>query len=199
VRWSISPFFPIKRKNLKSMEDKKLAEIFDEILRVDKEVRYSSKSYNPECYEEIYKKANTTRPIPNSLEVHEALLIMLQIVHSFKYWIDSCNETNKNVIDINDQETDNEFISDDNEKPFWTAPGYLTTLLLQVLYEVNGAHYRINDPDYMWEEELDEILKLPNWSYELDSEITKFLLLPLYYATHHHLFTSHSDDKHSSF
>ena len=34
------------------------------------------------------------------------------------------------------------------------------------------------------EEELDEILELPNWSYELDSAITKSILLPLYYDTH---------------
>jgi hypothetical protein len=56
-----------------------------------------------------------------------------------------------------------------------------------VLYEINGAYYRSRDPDYVWEEELDDILKLPNWSYELDSAISQFLLLPLYYATHHHL------------
>jgi hypothetical protein len=43
------------------------------------------------------------------------------------------------------------------------------------------------DPDYVWEMELDEILKLPNYSYELDSAITQFLLLPLYFATHQHL------------
>ena len=73
------------------------------------------------------------------------------------------------------------------EKPIEIGYGYLVTLLLEVLYEINGAHYRVNDHDYVWEGELDEILKLPNWSSEFNSAITQFLLLPLYYATHHYL------------
>jgi len=173
------------------MDDKKLVEIFDEIVRVDNEVHFNSTVYDIDYYAEIFKKANTTRPIPNSLSVNEALLIMLQVVHFFKYSIDmyydhvdnrNSDYMNKEIEDIIKNRP-----SEVKERPFRITAGNLTTLLLQVLYEINGAYYRINDPDYIWEMELDEILKLPNWSYELDSAITQFLLLPLYYATHHHL------------
>jgi hypothetical protein len=173
------------------MDDKRLAGIFDEIVRVDKEVHFNSTAYNMDTYTEIFKKANTTRPIPNSLNVNEALLIMLQVVHSFKYSIDMYYDhvSDDDLDDINDEIENiiNNRISDVKDEPFVITPGHLTTLLLQVLYRINGAYYRVNDPDYVWEMELDEILELPNWSYELDSAITQFLLLPLYYATHHHL------------
>ncbi len=117
--------------------------------------------------------------------------IMLQVVHSFKYSIDLYYEhTNDNDSDAIFGEIEKIIKNralEINEKPFRITPGHLTSLLLEVLYEINGAHYRANDPDYAWEEELDEILNLPNCSYEFDSAITKFLLLPLYNATHHHL------------
>lgn len=178
-------------KNNRAMDNKKLVSFFEEILRVDHEVHFNSTVYDIDCYAEIFKKSNTTRPIPNSLRVDEALLIMLQVTHSFKYLIDMYHDqaSDNDSVD-NNEEIENIFnnrISDVKEVPFKITYGDLITLLLQVLYEINGAHYRVNDPDYMWEEELDEILKLPNWSSELDSAITQFLLLPLYYATHHHL------------
>jgi len=173
------------------MDDKRLAGIFGEILRVDKEVHFNSTTYDIDYYAEIFEKANTTRPIPNSLNVNEALLIMLKAVHSFKYSIDMYYDrvSADDLDDINDEIENiiNNRVSDIKGKPFVITPGHLTSLLLEVLYEINGAHYRARDPDYVWEMELDEILKLPNWSYELDSAITQFLLLPLYYATHHHL------------
>jgi hypothetical protein len=172
------------------MDDKRITEILTGIVRTDKEVHFNSTTYDIDSYAEIFKQANTTRPVLNSLNVTEALLIMLQVVHSFKYSIDMYNE-HADANDLDDTNGEIEKIINNraleiNEKPFRITPGNLTSLLVEVLYEINGAHYRINDPDYMWEEELDEILKLPNWSYGLDSEITKFLLLPLYYATHKH-------------
>ena len=173
------------------MDDKKITEILTGVVRTDKEVHFNSTAYDIDSYAEIFKKANTTQPIPNSLSVSESLLLMLQVVHSFKHSIDKYYEH----VDGNDSDAINGEIekiinnrtSEINEKPFEITPGHLTCLLLEVLYEINGAHYRAGDPDYIWEEELDEILKLPNWSYELDSAITQFLLLPLYFAAHHHL------------
>jgi hypothetical protein len=173
------------------MDKKRLVDIFDEKISLDKEVHFYSTAYDINSYAQIFKNANTTRPIPNSLNVNEALLIMLQVVHSFKYSIDMYydhidesepDERNKEIEDII-----NHRLSNVKKKPFELKPHHLITLLLEVLYEINGAHYRSRDPDYIWEEELDEILELPNWSYELDSSISQFLLLPLYYATHHHL------------
>jgi hypothetical protein len=173
------------------MDNKRLSEIFDEIVRVDREVRFDSETYKIDTYAEIFKQTNSTRPIPNSLKVNEALLIMLQVVHSFKYSIDmyfdrvdasDSGGRNKEIEDII-----NNRVSKIKEKPFEINYSHLVTLLLEVLYEINGAHYRTRDVDYGWEGELDEILKLPNWSNELDAAITQFLLLPLYYATHHHL------------
>ena len=173
------------------MDEKRITGILNEIVRTDKEVHFNSTVYDIDTYTEIFKKANTTRPVLNSLNINEALLIMLQVVHSFKYSIDMYYEhTDDNDSDGINGEIEkiiNNRTSEVNEKPFEITPGHLTSLLLEVLYEINGAHYRSNDPDYVWEDELDEILKLPNQSFELDSAITKFLLLPLYYATHHHL------------
>lgn len=173
------------------MDDKRITEILNEISRPDLKVHFNSTAYDINSFAEIFKKAKTTQPVHNSLNVNEALLIMLQVVHSFKYSIDMYyDHADANNMDEINREIEN-IISNKateiNEKPFQITPGHLTSLLLEVLYEINGAHYRSADPDYMWETELDEILKLPNWSHVLDSAITQFLLLPLYYATHHHL------------
>jgi len=86
---------------------------------------------------------------------------------------------NKEIEDIINNRT-----SDVKKKPFRITPGHLSILLLQVLYAINGAYYRVNDTDYALEEELDKILEFPNWSSELDSAITQSILLPLYYDTH---------------
>jgi len=173
------------------MDDLRITDKFNEITRTDQEVQVNSTAYDINSFAEIFKKANATQPFPNSLNVNEALLIMLQVVHSFKYSIDMyykhADAKDSDSINGEIEKFINNRIPDIKEKPFEITPGHLTSLLLEVLYEINGAHYRARDPDYIWEGELDEILKLPNWSYELDSAITKFLLLPLYYATHHHL------------
>ncbi|MDX9696338.1 MAG: hypothetical protein RBT49_11160 [Bacteroidales bacterium] len=172
------------------MDQKKLVDAFNEIVRVDNEVHFNTTVYNLEAYKEVFKKVNT-RTNPNSLSVNEALVIMLQVVHSFKYEIDMyCDNIDDSDSDYMNKEIEdiiNNRITESKKEPYRITPGNLSTLLLMVLYEINGAHYRINDPDYIWEMELDEILELPNWSYELDSAITQYLLLPLYYATHHHL------------
>ncbi len=170
------------------MDDKKLAEIFDDLLRVGREVRNNYDSFDPYLYAEIFKRVNTTREIPNTLKVNEALTIMLQVVHSFKCSIDMY----WNHIDDDDSEGSNKRIEDIinnrvtkvEKNPIKVYYSHLVTLLLEVLYEINGAHYRTRDPDFASEDELDEILKMPNWSYEFDSAITKSLLLPLYYSTH---------------
>jgi hypothetical protein len=173
------------------MDGKRMTEIFKEIVRTDKEIHFNSTAYNIDSFEEIFKKANTTQPVLNSLNVIEALMIMLQVVHSFKYSIDMyyehADDNDSDAINREIEKIINNRTAEINEKPVKITPGHLTSLLLEVLYEINGAKYRTGDIDYMWETELDEILKLPNWSYELDSTITQFLLLPLYYATHHHL------------
>jgi len=173
------------------MDDKRITEILNEIVRTDKEVHFNSTAYDIGSYAEIFKKSNTTRPIPNSLKVNEALLIMLQVVHEFKYYIDlNWEELEKHDSDDKNKEIENIINNRTikvNDSPSGVNYGQIFNLLLMVLFDLNGAHYRINDPDYAWEEELDEILRLPNCSYEFDSAITKFLLLPLYYATHHHL------------
>lgn len=173
------------------MDDIRITEKFNEITRTDQEVKFNSTAYDINSFAEIFTNANTTQPVQNSLNVNEALLIMLQVVHSFKYSIDmywdhiddeSSDEKNKGIEDII-----NHRVTEFKKKPFKIDYGQLVTLLLEVLYEINGAHYRTRDPVYAMEDELDEILKLPNWSCELDSAITQFLLLPLYNATHHHL------------
>lgn len=173
------------------MDDKRISEKFNEISRTDQEVQFNSTAYDINSFTEIFKKANTTQPVHNSLNVNEALLIMLQVVHSFKhsidmYWDhiddDGSDEKNKGIEDII-----NHRVTEVKKKPFKIDYGHLVTLLLEVLYEINGAHYRTRDPDYALEDELDEILKLPNWSNELDAEIIKLLLIPIYYATHNHI------------
>ena len=173
------------------MDDIRITEKFNEITRADQEVQFNSTAYDINSFAEIFKKANTTQPVHNSLNVNEALLIMLQVVHSFKYSIDiywghtdddGSDEKNKGIEDII-----NHRATEVKKKPFRIDYGQLVTLLLEVLYEINGAHYITRDPDYAFEDELDEILRLPNWSRELDSAITQFLLLPLYHTTHHHL------------
>ena len=173
------------------MDDKRITEILTEIVRTDKEIHFNSTAYDINSFAEIFKKAISTQPVHNSLNVNEALLIMLQVVHSFKYSIDlyyeHADDNDSDEINGEIEKIINNRTSQINEKPFEITPGHLTGLLLEVLYEINGAHYRAGDPDYMWETELDEIFELPNCSYEFDSAITKFLLLPLYYATHHHL------------
>ena len=170
------------------MDKKKLAEIFDEIVRVDNEVHFNSTAYDIDSYAEIFKNANTTRPIPNSLNVNEALLIMLQVVHSFKYSIDMyydhVDDSDSDYMNKEIEAIINNRISEVNKRPFKITPGHLSVLLLETLYAINGAYYRVNDTDYALEEELDRILELPNWSYELDSAITQSILLPLYYDTH---------------
>jgi hypothetical protein len=169
------------------MDDKKLTEIFDELFSAYKK-KFNSDPYNIDPNGKIFKKAYTTRPIPNSLRKEEALIIMLQVVHLFKYSIDmyydhvddsDSDYMNKEIVDII-----NNRISEVNKRPFKITPGHLSVLLLRVLYAINGAYYRVNDTDYALEEELDKILELPNWSYELDSAITQSILLPLYYDTH---------------
>ena len=173
------------------MDDKRIIEILNEITRTDQELQYNSTAYDIDSLTEIFKKANTIQPVHNSLNVNEALLIMLQVVHSFKYSIDmywdhidddGSDEKNKGIKDII-----NHRVTEVKKKPFKIDYGQLVTLLLEILYEINGAHYRTRDTDYALEDELDEILKLPNWSNELDSAITQFLLLPLYNATHQNL------------
>jgi hypothetical protein len=168
------------------MDDNRPDEIFNELFSAYKK-QFNSDPYIMDPNGEIFKKAHT-RSNPNSLNVNEALLIMLQVIHLFKYSIDMYNdhvdESDSDYMNKEIEDIINNRISDDKKKPFRITPGHLSTLLLQVLYTINGAYYRINDPDYALEMELDEILELPNWSYELDSAITKSILLPLYYSTH---------------
>lgn len=173
------------------MDDIRITEKFNEITRTDQEVQFNPTAYDINSFAEIFKNANTTQLVQNSLNVNEALLIMLQVVHSFKYSIDMYRDhiddngsvnKNKGIEDII-----NHRVTEVEKKPFKINYGQLVTLLLEVLYELNGAHYRTRDPDYAMEDGLDEILKLPNWSRELDSAITQYLLLPLYHETHHHL------------
>lgn len=155
------------------MDDLRITEKFNEITRTDQEVQVNSTAYDINSFAEIFKNAITFQPVQNSLNVNEALLIMLQVVHSFKYSIDmywnhidddGADEKNKGIEDII-----NHRVTEVKKKPFQIDYGRLVTLLLEVLYEINGAHYRTRDPDYALEDELDEILKLPNCSRELDS------------------------------
>jgi hypothetical protein len=170
------------------MDDKRPDEILNEKVTVDKDVHFNSTAFGIDPYTEIFGNAKTTRPIPNPLKVNEALFIMLKVTHLFKYSIDMYYDH------VDDSESDymqkeiEDIINHRNpavkKRAFKITPGHLSDLLLQVLYAINGSYYRVNDPDYALEEELDEILKLPNWSYELDSAITKSILLPLYYSKH---------------
>lgn len=125
------------------MDDKRLAGIFEEILRVDNEVHFNTTEYNLDAFTEVFKKVNT-RTNPNSLSVNEALVIMLQVVHSFKYEIDMYYDNidgsdsdymNKEIEDII-----NNRITESKKEPYRLTPINLTTLLLMVLYEINGAH-----------------------------------------------------------
>lgn len=172
------------------MDDKRPDEIFNELFIAYKK-QFNSAPYFIDPNGEMFKRAYTTRPIPNSLKEEEALIIMLQVVHLFKNSIDmfydNVDDSDSDYINKEIENIINNRTSQVNKRPFKITPGHLSTLLLQVLYAINGSYYRVNDPDYALEEELDEILKLPNRSYELDYAITQFLLLPLYYATHHHL------------
>jgi hypothetical protein len=162
-------------------------EIFNKLFSAYKNA-FNSDPYNIDPNGEIFKKAYISRSIPNSLSEEEALIIMLQVVHLFKYLIDmyydNVDDNDSDYMNKEIEDIINNRISEVNKRPFRITPSHLSTLLLQVLYRINGAHYRVNDPDYALEEELDEILELPNWSYELDSAITKSILLPLYYDTH---------------
>jgi hypothetical protein len=179
------------------MEEKRLEKKLERRLSFSEEVTCNKTQYNMDLYDEIFKKANSNfSDEPNSLNVDEALLIMLNVVHSFKYSIDMYNEA------VDNRDPDYENLSYANKEieniinnripevekySFSITPLHLYTVLLKLLYKINGAVYRSWDPDYMWEMDFWEILELPNRSYELDSAISQFLLLPLYYATHHHL------------
>ena len=115
----------------------------------------------------IFKAANE-QDNSNNICLKEALLIMLQIVHSFKHALDNSKDWfEKNKVD--------------------SIPVYLPHLLLSVLHEINGSSARLRDLDPEWEEEYERILGLPNSSFELDARITQFLLLPLYESTHPNL------------
>ena len=170
------------------MNNERFTRILEEITRVDKKVHLNETKYDIDSFAGVIQTARDTRVVNNTLKVDEALRIMLKVTHSFKNLIDDYynGDSNDDSVDYK-KEMDNIInnrISVVKERPWRITSGHLTTLFLQVLYEINGAHYRINDPDYSWEDELDEILRLPNWSYELDSKISQFLLLPLYFATH---------------
>lgn len=168
------------------MDDYNSDEIINELFRAYKEqCKYGPK--NIDAYRDLFLEAKSYSN-PNSLKVKEALIIMLQVVHLFKYLIDLYYEN----IDDSDSEYMNKEIEDiinhrplNNRKRFFKiTPGDLSVLLLQVLYRINGTYYKVNDTDYALEEELDKILELTNWSYELDYAITKSILLPLYFEAH---------------
>lgn len=150
-----------------NISSKEKSDIFDGIVRVEKEGQRTKISYDPADFEEMFKESNKCYA-PNNIRFKDALLLMLQVIHSFKFAIDDSEEWYKtNTAD--------------------TIPLYLPHLLLEILYEINGSHARLRDLDPFWEDEFEEILRLPNCSRELDSAITEFLLLPLYFATHPHL------------
>jgi len=118
-------------------------------------------------YRKIFKDAAECSNT-NNICLTEAILIMLQIVHSFKI----------------EMEHSEEWFKKNNVN---RTPVYLPYLLLSVLHEINGSSARLRDLDPDWEDRYEKILNLPNFSFDLDASITQFLLLPLYTSTHPHL------------
>jgi hypothetical protein len=125
----------------------------------------------------------------------DAILSMLRIVHFFKFkMIHQVEWYNKHQPRV-DQET-KRFKKEQNltswsDEVEWIKKNgpikytiCIQDLMLQVLYTMNGSHYRINDPDYEWEEEFDKIFVEMPYGPEFDKVIINFLLLPLYKSTH---------------
>jgi len=129
------------------------------------------------------------------LDFEKALDVMLSITHFFKMEIDSQLESDIKYNDQMEEEFEKlekeEYIKDCPKVLEWIHKNgslqyhlCIQNLLLQTLYTLNGTYYRVNDRDYEWEEEFDEIFVFTPLGKKFDIDIINFLLLPLYNSTH---------------
>lgn len=129
------------------------------------------------------------------IKLGDAILSMLRVVYFFKLkMMHQVKWYNKHQ-DRVDQETERfkkeqnlTFWSDEVEWIKKNGPiNYvicIQDLMLQVLFTMNGSHYRTRDRDYEWEVEFDKIFVEMPYGPEFDRVIINFLLLPLYHSTH---------------
>jgi hypothetical protein len=129
------------------------------------------------------------------IKLGDAILSMLRIVHFFKLKMIHQVEWYNKHEDRVDQETER-FKKEQNltswsDEIEWIKKNgaieyvfCIQNLMLQVLFTMNGSHYRINDRDYEWEAEFDKIFVEMPYGPEFDRTIINFLLLPLYNTTH---------------
>jgi len=137
--------------------------------------------------------------------VEQALTIMLSITHFFKFKVDNQTEWYEKHKERMEMELEQfklqQGIKTWKDEMNWIRENgalqyhiCIQDLLLQTLFSINGLYYRINDRDYDWEEEFDEIFVNMPYGKEFDHAMIYFLLLPLYNSTHNTNYRIESDD-----
>lgn len=130
-----------------------------------------------------------------NMNVEQALRVMLNITRFFKFNMDYQMQWNskhqarlENELEhykieqgIKDWKDEMDWIQKNGALQYHIS---LHDLLFHTLYALNGLYYRINDRDYIWEEKFNEIFVGMPYGKEFDIAIIRFLLLPLYNATH---------------
>jgi hypothetical protein len=130
-----------------------------------------------------------------NMNVEQALIVMLKITRLFKFNMDYQiqwyskhqfrieNELERFKVEqgITDWKHEMDWIQENGALQYHIS---IQDLLLQTLYAFNGLNYRSNDRDYNWEEKFNEIFVGRPYGKEFDIVILRFLLLPLYNATH---------------